>query len=340
MSVVVGLAAVLGLSGCGSSGNNAAADASGVTTLRYQGWPDEVLLPELAENLGFFDGKIKLDWVGSTTSGPQDIQSAATGQTDYGAAFSGAIAKLVTAGAPITAVVDWYGADQQSFRGFYVTDGSPITKPADLLGKKIGVNTLGGQEEADIHDEFKKLGFTESQIKTIQLVTLPPANTADALRKGQLDAAALEGQFQLRALAQGGLRPVFTELDEYGPFAGGQYVFRNDVINRNPTAIRIFVTGVAKALQWEHDTPRAEVIAKFTEIVNARHRPNESTDTLKYWLSSSEPVPYGVIDAQDFARWQSWLQDTGAISGPLDTSKLYTNKFNPYAAQAASQAGR
>jgi ABC-type nitrate/sulfonate/bicarbonate transport system substrate-binding protein len=119
-------------------------------------------------------------------------------------------------------------------------------------------------------------------------------------------------------------------------------VFRNDVIGKNPDAVRAFVTGVAKALQWEHDTPHDQVIAKFAQIVEARHRPGETTDTLKYWLSSGEPVPYGVISAGDFTRWQSWLQDTGAISGPLDASKFYTNKFNPYVTQVVStpQPGR
>jgi ABC-type nitrate/sulfonate/bicarbonate transport system substrate-binding protein len=220
LAAVMGIA-VVGISGCGSTKTSATADASGVTTLRYQGWTDQVLLPELADNLGFFGGKVKLDWIGNTISDPQDIQSAATGQTDFGGAFAGAVAKLITAGAPITAVINYYGADRQSFTGYYVPDNSPITKPADLLGKKIGVNTLGGQDEADVHDELKKFGFTESQIKTVQLVTLPPPNTADALRRGQLDVAALQGQFQLRALADGGLRPIFTETDEYGPFAGG-----------------------------------------------------------------------------------------------------------------------
>ena len=121
-----------------------------MTTLRYQGWNDQVTLPELADALGYFHGKIKLKWVGNTISGPQDIQSAATGQTDFGGAFGGAVEKLVSSGAPIKAVINYYGGDQKSFGGYYVLDGSPIKSPRDLIGKKVGVNTLGGQNEADI----------------------------------------------------------------------------------------------------------------------------------------------------------------------------------------------
>ena len=61
------------LSGCGAS--SGAEAENGVTTLRYQGWNNQVTLPELAEDLGYFDGKVKLKWVGNTISGPQDIQS-------------------------------------------------------------------------------------------------------------------------------------------------------------------------------------------------------------------------------------------------------------------------
>ncbi|WP_187703054.1 hypothetical protein [Nocardia yunnanensis] len=68
---------------------------------------------------------------------------------------------------------------------------------------------------------MKKGGASLDQIKSVQLVPLPPPNIEDALRKGQIDAAALGGQFQQRALAVGGLRPVFTEITEYGPFRSG-----------------------------------------------------------------------------------------------------------------------
>lgn len=226
-------------------------------------------------------------------------------------------------------MVNYYGSDEKSFQGYYTLDNSPIRSAADLVGKKVGVNTLGGQNEADIHDALKKAGLSVDQIKSVQLVALPPPNIEQALRQGQIDAAALNGQFQQRAVANGGVRPIFTELDEYGgPINGGPYVFRNDFIAKNPDVVRTFTTGVAKAIEWERSTPRDQVIAKFTEIINARHRAGEDTSTLKYWLSVGVPARYGKVSDEDFTRWQSWLEDTGAIDHKLDPSKFYTNKFN------------
>ena len=60
-------------------------------------------------------------------------------------------------------------------------------------------------------------------------------------------------------------------------------------------------------------------------------RTDEDTSTLKYWLSVGVPSKGGVISDEDFTRWQSWLNDTGAIKGSFDASKFYTNKYNPYA---------
>src|SRR5690606_5952776 len=135
-----------------------------------------VTFPELAEDLGYLDG-VRLEWVGNTTSGPQDIQSVATGQTDFGGAFNGAIIKLKAAGAPITALIGYYGSDEESFNGYYLTEDSPIRTARGLIGKKIGVNTLGAHHEAVIKEYLKRNGLTPQEIEQVQLVVVPPANT-------------------------------------------------------------------------------------------------------------------------------------------------------------------
>ena len=164
-------------------------------------------LPELAEHLGFFDDtKIKLEWVGNTISGPQDVQSAATGQTDFGGAFGGAVAKLIASGAQIKAVINYYGGDDIDFGAYYVPEDSPIRTARDLIGKKVAVNTLDGQNEADIFNYLRQQGLSTDEVKQVELVTLPPVNQEDALRRGQVDAAGLSGQFKQRADAAGGLR--------------------------------------------------------------------------------------------------------------------------------------
>jgi len=325
------------LTACGAS--SGVETKNGVTTLRYQGWNNQVTLPELAEDLGYFKGKVKLKWVGNTISGPQDIQSAATGQTDFGGAFGGAVEKLVSSGAPIKAVINYYGGDDKTFTGYYVLDGSPLTSAKDLVGKKVAVNTLGGQNEADVFNELRSAGLSEDEVEKVELVVLPPTNQEDALRRHQVDVAALSGQFQQLALAHGGIHPLWTQLDQYGRFNGGQYVFRRDLIAKNPDAVRAFVDGVGKAIEWERTTPQDQVRAEFVKIIEARERTNENTESIRYWLSSGVPSSYGEIQDSDFDLWKDWLLSTGSVKEVPDSDDLYTNEFNPNAGSATEQGG-
>ncbi|WP_394363370.1 ABC transporter substrate-binding protein [Amycolatopsis sp. SB7-3] len=327
--LIAALLAGLALSGCGASATPAgAAGQPEKLELRYQGSANNVTFPELAEDLGYF-GPVKLKWVGNTISGPQDIQSAATDQTDFGGAFTGAVAKLVDAGAPIKAVVNYYGSDEKTFLGFYVKEDSPIRTARDLIGKKVGVNTVGANLEAALDTWLKRNGLTDAEIDQVQLVVLPPINTEQALRNGQIDVAALNGVLQDRALAGGGVRPIVKDVEAFGPYNGGPYVLRTDFIKKYPETTKTFVTGVAKAIEWARTTPREEVIARFTKIIQNRGR-NENTETLKYWKSPGV-TKGGLISDNDYTLWTDWLKQSGFIKNDqLDLKKIYTNEFNPY----------
>jgi ABC-type nitrate/sulfonate/bicarbonate transport system substrate-binding protein len=320
-------AAVL-LAGCASATATGVPGQPEKLELRYQGSANSVTLPELAQDLGYF-GPVKLKWVGNTISGPQDIQSAATDQTDFGGAFTGAVVKLVEAGAPVKAVVNYYGSDEKAFIGYYTKEDSPIRTARDLIGKKVGVNTAGANLEAALDTWLKGQGLSGDEIKQVQLVVIPPVNAEQALRNGQLDVAALQGILQDHAVAAGGLRQVFSDVQAFGPYNGGPYVLRTDFIKKYPETTKIFVSGVARAIEWERTTPRDEVIARFTKIIQARGR-NESTDTLKYWKSVGI-TRGGLISDKDYTLWEPWLKEQGYLKGDeIDTSKLYTNEFNPY----------
>ncbi|MDX6204761.1 MAG: hypothetical protein QOF39_818 [Frankiales bacterium] len=337
---IAALVGVLALSGCGGSAKATPAAASAGSgspeklTLRYQGSANAVSLPELAADLGYL-GKVKLDWVGNTISGPQDIQSAATNQTDFGGAFSGAVVKLIEAGAPVKAVINYYGEDAKSFNGYYVKADSPLHSARDLIGKTIGVNVLGAHAEAVIDTYLQQNGLTPAEIKQVQLVVVPPNDTEEAVRKGQVTVGALGGVLQDHAVATGGLRRLFSDYGIFGAFDGGQYVLRNDFIKKYPNTAKIFVTGVAKAIEWERSTPKDQVIAEFTKIITGRNR-KESTANLKYWKSVGIPAKGGVITDKDFTQWTGWLSSAGVVKGTLTPSKYYTNALNGLATAATS----
>ncbi|MFF0815962.1 ABC transporter substrate-binding protein [Rhodococcus sp. NPDC003318] len=318
----------------GSSADSEEVSADGKTVLRYEGSASTVTYPELAEDLGYFD-TVTLKWLGDNTSGPSSIQNTATGQTEFGSAFYGATAKLVDAGAPVTTVLATYGSDgdteEDTFNGYYVLDGSPLTSARDLLGKKVGINTLGAYHEYVIKEWLFRAGLSDDEIKQVELVVVPPLNTEQALRQGQIDVGNLGGVVKDAALVRGGLRPLFTDVDLTGPLGIGGFAFRDDYIAEHREAVADFVQGTARALRWAQTAPRQEVIDRFVTIIEGRGR-NENTEFVKQWKSSGVPTPGGVISAEEFQIWIDQSVRQGLLeAGAVKADALFTNEFNPYA---------
>ncbi|TQC45270.1 ABC transporter substrate-binding protein [Rhodococcus sp. WS4] len=313
---------------CSSSETTTTAD--GKTVLRYEGTTGQVSFPELAADLGYYQ-KVELNWIGDTTSGPQSIQNAATGQTDFGGAFNGAVLKLAAADSPITSVIGYYGSDKETFNGYYVLDGSPITSARDLIGKKVGMNTLGAHHEFLVREWLAREGLTPDEIKQVELTVVPPVNTEQALRQGQIDVGTLGSVFRDKAVERGGIRPLFTDESIFGSFTYGSLLFRNDFIAKNKDAVADFVQGTARAIRWTQTTPRDEVIAKYKDIISKRGR-NETTDLVDYWKSPGVAGPGGVITDKEIQTWIDWLVRNGELEdGKLTPADVYTNEYNPYA---------
>ena len=313
---------------CSSSETTTTAD--GKTVLRYEGTTGQVSFPELAADLGYYQ-KVELNWIGDTTSGPQSIQNAATGQTDFGGAFNGAVLKLAAADSPITSVIGYYGSDKETFNGYYVLDGSPITSARDLIGKKVGMNTLGAHHEFLVREWLAREGLTPDEIKQVELTVVPPVNTEQALRQGQIDVGTLGSVFRDKAVERGGIRPLFTDESIFGSFTYGSLLFRDDFIAKNKDAVADFVQGTARAIRWTQTTPRDDVIAKYKDIITKRGR-NETTDLVDYWKTPGVAGPGGVITDKEIQTWIDWLVRNGELEdGKLTPADVYTNEYNPYA---------
>lgn len=298
-------------------------------TLKYEGSVGTVTYPELAQDLGYLD-PIKLEWIGNTTSGPASIQNAATGETHFGGAFNGAIAKLIASGAPIKSVIGYYGSDEYTFHGFYILEGSPIKNARDLIGKKVGMNTMGAHHEFVLKEYLRQNGLTDDEIKQVTLVVVPPVNTEQALRQKQIDVAVLGGMLRDRALEKGGISKLFSDYDLFGSFTGGSLVFTEKFIKENPNTVSKFVEATAKAIEWAQTTPKEEVIARFESIIEKRGR-EEDTETIQYWKSSGIAQKGGFIQESEFQVWVDWLEKSGEFKeGQVKLDDLYTNEFNPF----------
>ena len=298
--------------------------------LRYQGSVGAVTFPELAEELGYL-GPIKLKWVGNTISGPQDIQAAATGQTDFGGAFNGAIVKLAAAKAPIKAVIGYYGSDKDSYIGYYVLDGSPIKGRARPDRQEDRGQHPRGPLEAVLKEYLKRGGLTPEEIKQVELVVVPPVNTEQALRQGQIDVAALSGILRDKALERGGIRPLFKRHRPVRPLHRRQRTCSpRSSSSRTRTPSRSSSRASPRPSSGRRPTP-----ARRSSPSRRRSSPsasrNEDATAIEFWKSSGVANKGGVIDDQGVPDLDRLAGARGrdqdrARSRPTD---IYTNEFNP-----------
>jgi ABC-type nitrate/sulfonate/bicarbonate transport system substrate-binding protein len=303
-------------------------EATELLELRYLAVPGTVSPPELAEELGYL-APVKLLYVSSTNSGPQSIQTAVTGDVDFGSAFNGAILKLIAAKAPITAVVGSYGVDDLIWGGYYVTEDSPVKTARDLIGKTVAVNTVGAHQEFVLKEYLGRNGLSQDEIKQVTLVALPPINAEQALRQGQTDVAVLTSIFRDRAVERGGLRLLVSDRELFGSFTAGSYVMRNDFIAKHPKTAKKFVEAVGKAIEWSKTTPREQVLERFRKVIAKRKR-NEDTSVVSYWHSYGVADPRGRIQPKEFQIWIDWMLRTGELRpGQVELTRVYTNALNP-----------
>ena len=303
-----------------------------VTHLRYQSYPGLVSLPELAQDLGYL-GKIKLDYVGTVQGGPQDLLTLVSGDVDFASAFNGAVVKVIAAGLDVVPVIASYGSDEDMNVGFYVLENSPIRSPRDFIGKKVAVNAFGAHYEFVIKDYLLRHGLTEKEIRDVELIVLPPVSTEQSLRNGQIDIAVFSGILEKRALKTGGVRPIFKDIELYGPFTAGSYAMRKDFIAQHRDAAKTFVSGVARAQEWLHNTPKEQIVARMENIIDKRQR-NETKVLIPYYTGTGVKDVGGVQKNQDFEPWVNALvQEQKLKPNQLNVSTLYSNEFNPYAAQ-------
>ena len=303
-------------------------DPSGLelTELRHEPYTGMVSFPELAEELGYL-APIKLKYMGSTISGPASIQNVVTGETDFGGAFNGAIIKLVAAKAPIKAVLGYYGADAETYQGFYVLEDSPIRKGRDLIGKKVSLNTLGAHSEFMWREFLTREGLSDAEIKQTTLVVIPPSNGEQTLRQKQVDVASLSQVFRHKALERGGLRQLFSDYSVFGEFTAGSLVMTEKFLKQNPNTARKFVQASAKAIEWARTTPREQVVAVMKTIIGRRGT-QVDVDAQKYWRSTTVASKHGRLSDREFQVWIDWMVRDGQLkAGQIKASELYTNAF-------------
>lgn len=223
------LVVALGLSACGGSDDDAAADS-------LKGSCDDVDLsktPDKPVNIRLGGGLATEEpqWgliadptsVGAKYAGkwydvkgksyaPNDrLDAYQAGQLDAGTISPPQLVRAVAQGLDLRAVVALKSEAKGGFNTTFVSlKGSGINGPEDLKGKKIGILSPTTSTEYWAKSAVAKAGLNPE--RDAKYVAIPFPQQEQALRAGTIDVAALVQPFYAQATAKGGLTPVFDAL--------------------------------------------------------------------------------------------------------------------------------
>ena len=271
----------------------------------------------IGEQLGFFaDEGIKLDYVGVVPS-TQLVASVVAGKIDVGGAHVNRTIAGISAGAKIQAVAAASETTQDMPHMTYVTlDNSPIKNAHDMVGKKVGLRTVGGCNEYTPYAYLRKAGISDPKNK-IQIITMPDSQLEQALRQGDIDIAGLHQTPDFISERQG-LKVLFTDYDVWGTIGGATPLyFSTKFITEKPDVVKRFTSAVGKTNNWINANPQQAV-----EITAKRAERNIQLVKRGYY------APDAVIKEETVTVWIELLKEFGEIKGDIKPDQVYTNEFN------------
>lgn len=266
--------AVLGLAACGggspsSDASGTAAGGAGMEQIEVGVIPIVDVAPiYLGVEEGLFE-KEGLDLKLTLAQGGAAIVPAITsGQMDFGfsnvtsmivARSKGLPLKMVAAGANTT------GNVEDDFAAVMTKQGSGIEEIEDLVGKKVGVNTLNNISDSTISEAVKQAGGDPAGV---DFVEMPFPDMVGQLDKGNVDAIAAVEPFVTIA-EEGGNERVFSNYAEpVEDLTVAVYFTSDQYVQDNPETAEKFVRAMKASLEFAEANPDRvrEILPTYTTL--------------------------------------------------------------------------
>jgi NitT/TauT family transport system substrate-binding protein len=269
--VVLGLAALLALAGCGDDddGGGGAAEQAGPTTLRVGVIPIADVAPlYLGMKQGFFEQRQLIIEPQLAEGGAAITPAVVSG--DFQIGFSNTVSLLIAASRDLPVQIISQGvlggqSEDEAWADLLVAKDGPIKQPQDLEGKTIAVNTLNNICEVTIKASLSDMGV---DVDTLKFTEVPFPDMNAALDAGRVDGACVVEPFVTQGTSGNarGIAPFYVntapDLTVATYFTSTQYA------EENPEVVDRFVEAMNESLDYAQANPDEvrEVLGEYTEI--------------------------------------------------------------------------
>lgn len=270
-AVALGAAAVLALSGCtdtGAPSNSPTGDAGPeeLTTVRVAALPiaeTGALWAAMEEGI-FEEHGLEIDVI-PASGGANAIPALLSGDIEFaiGQPFGPIRADLQDLGVVIVGNYANSLAEGTDVNAVVALADSGITRPADLAGKTVSVNTIGAAGDLTIRKAVQDDGGDPS---TIEFVEVAFPDVPAQLEAGTMDAAWAPDPFRAMIVGGGGVEVVAPYQATIPGLTVLTSITTQALLDEDPDLVAAYSAAMAEALEWASGNEEAVRAAIATNL--------------------------------------------------------------------------
>src|SRR5580704_3463757 len=207
----------------------------------------------------------------------------------------------------------------------FVPMDSPIKTIQDLKGKKIAINAYGSSADMSVRVKLKQEGLDPRNDVDIVEIAFP--NIGPALRENRIDCGALVVPFLNAETAKGGLRPLFSAGDAFGPYSPIFQVVTNDFLKANEGPVRAFLSDYVTGLHWFYDSAnRTQAVALAAGLTKT---PPAVLDSYMMTTRDYFRDPNACVSAKTIQGPINAMTTVGLLDKPVEIAEYVSMKYLP-----------
>ena len=251
-------------------------------------------------------------------------QTVAAGADDFGINYQPDLLLARAQGVPVVSIA---ALVQHPLNSVQTLQSSGLTRPRDLVGKKIGYPGIPLNEP--LLDTMLKTDGVKGGLDEVELVNVG-FNLAEMLINGSVDACVgcyVSHEFFL--MENQGYPVNIMRMEEWGvpDFYELVMVTSEKMLKEKPGVVQRFIRAVVRGYQDAASDPEAAVDILLTgtdeEVDEAIERPGVQV-LAPLW---QDGVSVGWQTPERWVAFADWLYTNGQLDDPIDGTQAYTNEF-------------